>query len=91
MKGIGMTNQTSVAEMRNWTSVKEQAAPEGLLVEVTTREPGQMEVRAEPSGRAVFTAEGGWKREDGSALPEGVEVCYWRPLGSGFSIERLFR
>lgn len=86
-----MANRTSVAELHNWTSVNVKAAPEGELVEVTTWEPGQTVVSAEPSGRARFTAEGGWKQEDGSVFPEGVEVCYWRPLGSGFSIERLFR
>lgn len=86
-----MANITSVGELHNWTSVNAKDAPEGELVEVTTWEPGQTEVRAEPSGRARFSVEGGWKREDGSAFPEGVEVCYWRPLGSGFSIERLFR
>jgi hypothetical protein len=86
-----MANLTSVAELHNWTRVNVKAAPEDELVEVTTWEPGQTVVRAEPSGRARYTTEGGWRREDGSAFAEGVEVCYWRPLGSGFSIERLFR
>jgi len=77
-----MANRTSVAEMHNWTSVNVEAAPEGVLVEVTTWEPGQMAVMAEPSCRARFTAEGGWKRADGSEFPEGMEVCYWRAQGS---------
>jgi hypothetical protein len=77
-------NRTGVAEIHNWTSVDVKDAPEGELVEVTTWERGQAEVRVEPSDRGSYSVVGGWIKEDGSPFPEGVEIRYWRPL-SGYS------
>jgi hypothetical protein len=68
----------SVAAIHGWRELAE--APDGVLVELLLREPGQSTMVDGPTARGSFSqTSGGWTRENGSPFQD-EDLAFWRPL-----------